>query len=383
VSTPRAAEYVLPLRWEHDSDLAGLTELTDYLARLSRWVAVTVVDGSPPAVFATHARAWRGLARHRPPEPWHGGNGKVAGVVTGVRHARHERVVIADDDVRYDEAALDRLLRLLGDADLVRPQNVFATWPWHARWDTGRSLLNRAVAADYPGTFGLRRDVFLAMGGYDGDVLFENLEMVRTVRAAGGREVRLRDLYVRRLAPSGDRFWSQRVRQAYDDLAQPWRLAWALGVWPALGLGLRRRPGAVLAAATGVALVAEVGRRRAGGRAVYPATAALWAPVWVLERGTCTWFAMWQRVRHGGVAYGGQRLRVAAHARRTLRRRLRASAALDLGRLQPGAEAGGLVGAVTEGLDAGQPAPAQGDGAPARIDRGAVGGAQDDRAADK
>jgi hypothetical protein len=383
VSGLSAAEYVLPLRWEHDSDLAGRDELTDYLTRLSRWVAVTVVDGSPPEVFATHAEAWRGFVRHLAPESWPGRNRKVGAVVTGVRHARHSRVVIADDDVRYDKHVLDRVLRLLDDADLVRPQNVFATWPWHARWDTGRSLLNRAVAADYPGTFGLRRGLFLAMGGYDGDVLFENLEMVRTVRAAGGREVRPRNLYVHRLAPTGDRFWAQRVRQAYDDLAQPWRLAWALAVWPALFLGLRRRPGAVLGAAGGVALLAEVGRRRAGGRQVYPATAALWAPVWVLERGTCTWLAMWQRLRHGGMAYGGQRVSVAAHRPRTLRRRLSASAALGGDRLLARAETGGLVGAVTEGLDPGHAAPAKRDGAAVRIDGPAAANAQHDRTADQ
>ena len=162
-------EYVLPLRWNDDAELA---DLTGYLRRLSTWIPVTVVDGSPGALFGRHALAWRGLVRHIRPEPWPGANGKVAGVVTGVRAARSERIVIADDDVRYDRAGLDEVLRLLGGADVVRPQNVFRPTPWHARWDTGRSLLNRALAADYPGTFGFRRSTFLAMSGFRCDVLF-------------------------------------------------------------------------------------------------------------------------------------------------------------------------------------------------------------------
>jgi hypothetical protein len=303
-------EYVLPLRWADDAEL---DDLGDYLRRLSGWIPVTVVDGSPPELLSRHAAAWAGFVRHLRPEPWPGANGKVGGVVTGVRAGRSDRVVIADDDVRYDRAALARVLELLGTADVVRPQNVFDPAPWHARWDTGRTLLNRAFTADYPGTYGLRRGTFLAMGGYRGDVMFENLEMVRTVRASGGRELWANDVFVPRRPPTAAHFWSQRPRQAYDDLSQPWRLVIALAVWPVvLHALLRRRPGRVAGLAAGVVLTAEVGRRRANGRAIFGPTAPLWAPMWLLERGLFSWLALDARFRRGGVAYGGTRLRRAA-----------------------------------------------------------------------
>ncbi len=310
-------EYVLPLRWHDDAEL---TELTGYLRRLSSWIPVTVVDGSPPDMFDRHAEAWRGVVRHLRPEPWPGANGKVAGVVTGVRAARRERVVLADDDVRYDRAALERVLLLLEAADVVRPQNVFSPAPWHARWDTGRTLLNRALAADYPGTFGIRRSTFLAMGGYRGDVLFENLEMVRTIRAHGGREHSAADVFVSRRPPTAAHFWSQRPRQAYDDLAQPWRLAGALAVWPVVLHSAARRRRRLVTLVAAVVAVAERGRRRAGGRTVFPAGAALWAPVWVLERGVFSWLTVWAWVVRGGVTYGDTRLRTAASSPRALRR---------------------------------------------------------------
>ncbi|MEO3813679.1 glycosyltransferase family 2 protein [Sphaerisporangium sp. B11E5] len=316
-------DYVLPLRWARDGD--GLPELTAYLRGLSRRVDVVVVDGSPPAVFARHARLWGGFVRHLRPDPdLRCGNGKVAGVRTGLRRARSEYVVVADDDVRYDPAGLSRLRALLEGADLVRPQNHFDPMPWHARWDTARTLLNRACGADYPGTFGIRRSFFERMGGYDGDVLFENLELIRTVRAHGGRECRAGDLYVRRLPPGVRRFWSQRVRQAYDDLAQPARMALFLAVLPVLAAAAARpRRGravaAILLAAAATAGLAEAGRRRDGGRRVFPATCSLFAPVWVLERAVCSWVALAARLR-GGVPYHGRRLRVAAHPVRRLRR---------------------------------------------------------------
>ena len=194
-------EYVLPLRWGRDADPRDAVELAAYLERLATWLPVTVVDGSEPDVWQRHHALFAPYARHVAPQPWPGRNGKVAGVVTGLALAREELVVIADDDVRWERDGLERLVGLLEGCTLVRPQNVFAELPWHARWDTARSLLNRAVGADYPGTYGVRRSAFLAAGGYDGDVLFENLELARTLRAAGGSERLVPDLYVPRLPP--------------------------------------------------------------------------------------------------------------------------------------------------------------------------------------
>ncbi|MGC4808592.1 glycosyltransferase [Micromonospora sp. DT233] len=317
-------EYVLPLRWSAD---AGLAELTGYLRELTRLVDVTVVDGSAPEAFARHAAAWRGVVRHLAPDPAvRGVNGKVVGVLTGVAAARHEHVVIADDDVRYDEAGLRAAHRLLDDVDLVRPQNYFDPVPWHAWWDTGRSLLNRALGADWPGTLAVRRSTFVAMGGYDPDVLFENLELVRTVRAYGGVDAAPAGLYVRRLPPETGHFLGQRVRQAYDDLAQPARLVTSLAVLPAVVAALAaRRPGLLLGAAATVVALAEVGRRRAGGARVFPRTAALAAPLWLLERGVCGWLALGHRVLRGGVPYAGTRVARAANSPRALRTRRTAS----------------------------------------------------------
>lgn len=87
--------------------------------------------------------------------------------MTGVQTARHKLVIIADDDVRYRTEQLQQITAILleNPADLVRPQNVFSSAPWRARWDTARTLFNRAFGADYPGTFAMRRSTFLRMAG--------------------------------------------------------------------------------------------------------------------------------------------------------------------------------------------------------------------------
>ncbi len=91
------------------------------------------------------------MATHLPPDPeLDYVMGKVDGVETGLRIARNEAVVIADDDVRYERAQLEAMAGALAGAHLVRPQNYFAPLVWHALWDTGRILLNRATSGDYP-----------------------------------------------------------------------------------------------------------------------------------------------------------------------------------------------------------------------------------------
>ena len=188
--------YVLPIR---TASSAAVEELTGYLRWLAGRAEVIVVDGSPPEVFTNHEAAWGDFTLHVPPDPdLRTPNGKVGGVLTGLRYATHERLIVADDDVRWDEAGLTRAADLLAEYHVVRPQNFFDPLPWHARWDTGRTLLNRITGGDWPGTLAVRRSVLRATGGYRGDVLFENLELVRTVLAAGGREAVPLDLYVRR-----------------------------------------------------------------------------------------------------------------------------------------------------------------------------------------
>lgn len=318
-ATASRLTYILPLKSSvpNESD-----EMAAYLSWLVGRAEVIVVDGSPAEVFAAHAARWHetigsGLIHVAPDHETP--MGKVAGVLTGLRLASHERVIVADDDVRYDAESLDHVLGALDDADVVRPQNYFDPMPWHALWDTGRTLLNRVSGGDWPGTLGVRNSVLRATNGYDGSAMFENLELVRTVIAAGGRETALRDAYVRRRPSSVRHFASQRVRQAYDELARPARCALQLAILPAaLWLAITGRWIALVIAAAAITLAAEIGRRRAGGARVFPVAASILAPPWVLERAVCIWLALGARVVLGGVPYRGRRVRLAATPMRTL-----------------------------------------------------------------
>jgi hypothetical protein len=312
--------YILPIRSSSPSTTA---ELRAYIAWIAARAEVIVVDGSDSAIFAAHEREWGGGIRHVAPAPdLISPMGKVGGVLTGLRFASHEAIIIADDDVRYDETSLAHVIAALATADVVRPQNYFEPLPWHARWDSSRMLLNRLTGGDWPGTLGVRRSRLQATNGYDGSVMFENLELVRTVLASGGGETVLYDAFVLRRPSTARHFWSQRVRQAYDEIARPARFTIQLAVLPvALALAITKHWLALVIATVALIATAEIGRRRSGATRFFPATTPLFAPLWAAERALCSWIALGARIFLGGVPYRGTILHRAATPMRVLRQR--------------------------------------------------------------
>jgi len=303
-----ATTYLLPLK---SSSLHDLDDLSEYFSSLAG-VNILIVDGSPAPLFAAHNARWSGLGRHIAPDPAiRGLNGKVRGVLTGIRSTLDDKIIIADDDVRYDAASLLAIISMLDWADVVRPQNYFSPHRWHTVLDTSRTLINRITGGDWPGTLAVRREALAE--GYNPNVLFENLELVRTIVSRGGREHIAEDVYVARCPPTTAHYLSQRVRQAYDEFARPERLIAALCVLPIVAtLVARKRFDALTFAAVCSMVCAELGRRKAGGARYFPVLAALMAPAWILERGACAWLALYARVRHGGVRYGDAVIKHAA-----------------------------------------------------------------------
>ncbi len=281
------------------------------------------MNGSPAAAFDALRDALPVAIKHLPPDPsLRGLNGKVRGVLTGLQHATHERIVIADDDVRYDVKALREITERLNGADVIRPQNYFDPAPWHAIFDGARSLVNRSLDGDWPGTLAIHKSAL--PNGYNADVLFENLELVRTIRANGGRERIARDLFVRRLPPTSQHYWSQRVRQAYDEFARPARLAVALTTMPLLCASLLlQTPVVAETIAIAAIALAFAGWLRDGARQHFSLWSVAAAPLWMLERGLCAWIAVYQRVARGGVRYAGNVIRDAATPAANLARHAR------------------------------------------------------------
>jgi glycosyltransferase involved in cell wall biosynthesis len=312
VSEEFCCTYLLPIRRVR-ADAAEAEMFARYFRRLAgAGCEVIVVDGSPPEVFDAHARAWGGVSRHVPVNPRYKYlNGKVNGVHTGVDLASHERIVLADDDIRYTSDDIARACALLERHEMVRPQNYLAPLPWWARTESARMLVNRGAlrAGDYPGTCAFRRSTCLRVGHYDGDVLFDNEEIVRHFALKGADVLCATDFFVLKRPPTFDKWLEQRPRQAYEDFVMRAKtLLFASLVPAALALALFAGGSALLAFAAVITLasllVALRGLLRDRAYGFFPAWTVLYAPLWVLERALSVYWAFYWRVRYGGYPFG-------------------------------------------------------------------------------
>jgi hypothetical protein len=276
---------------------------------------VLVVDGSPPDVFAAHGEAWRGACSHAPVDPQYKYlNGKVNGIHTGVALSAHERIILADDDIRYTPDDVRRMTELLDDYEMVRPQNYLRPLPVWARTEAARMLINRAWIAegDYPGTLGVRRSAMLRVGHYDGDVLFDNEEIVRHFRARGASICYARDLFVLKRPPSFRKWIEQRPRQAYEDFVMRAKTFFFAALPPALALawlvgGWRWALAFAASVACGASLLAARGLGDGASR-FFPPRLCLYAPLWIAERAASTYWAFYWRVARGGYPFGDKLL---------------------------------------------------------------------------
>jgi hypothetical protein len=308
--------YLLPIRRVRASGSEAL-EFARYFERLKQaGCEVLVVDGSPPEVFAEHERAWRGFCRHVAPDPSYTYlNGKVNGVHTGVDLASCERIVLADDDMRYTPEDIARACSLLDQHEMVRPQNYLSPLPWWARTEAARMLINRGVlrTGDYPGTCAFRRSTCLRVGHYDGDVLFDNEEIVRHFVLRGADVCFARDFFILKRPPTFRKWIEQRPRQAYEDFVMRAKTALFMSLLPiaaALGIfaGTRAALGFVAFVSLNAVLLALRGLWRERAYKFFPAYLCLYAPLWVLERSLSVYWALYWRVARGGYPFGDRLL---------------------------------------------------------------------------
>jgi hypothetical protein len=328
--------YLLPIR-RSVFNRAEAQSLRDYLASIQSAVSeIIVVDGSTEKVFAAHHQIWSQVCRHQGVDRRFGFlNDKVNGIQTGVRLATTAKVILADDDIRYDPNDIARMSAMLNDFDVVRPQNYFAfgnaasassrclgvehgqdaTLGLQARMEAARMLINRATlpTADYPGTCAFHRETFLRGGGYDGNVLFDNEELIRHFARSGARICYANDFFVRKSLPAFRKWLEQRPRQAYEDFGlRAKTILFALLPLAVAAAGILFGLNMMFLFVALIALLsiglALKGRARGVARNFFPLHVCLLAPLWVFERSLSTYWAFYWFLRRGGYPFGGRLL---------------------------------------------------------------------------
>jgi hypothetical protein len=313
---PFRCTYILPIRRVH-TRRQETEELAVYFRKLTQeGCEVVVVDGSSTEIFAEHNRVWGNLCRHVTVDRKYTYlNGKVNGVHTGVDLASCESIILADDDIRYTSEDIGRAYELLKRHDMVRPQNYLSPLPCWGRTEAARMLINRSVlrSGDYPGTCAFRRSAYLRVGHYDGDVLFDNEEIVRHFVLKGTDVCYALGFFILKRPPTLRKWLEQRPRQAYEDFAMRAKTILFMSLLPtALALGLliggRAALGFFSIISISAGLLAGHGLLRNEAYRFFPSAVILYAPLWVLERALSVYWALYWCVAHGGYPFGEQLL---------------------------------------------------------------------------
>jgi hypothetical protein len=304
--------YLLPFRRAAYDEIEAAKLRRYFDTVVAERCEIIVIDGSPPEVFAQNKSAFGNVCRHEPVDRrYRYLNDKVNGVHTGVALASFEKIILADDDIRYTSGQIAPILQLLDQYEVVRPQNFLRPLPWWAKMESARMLINRATlrAADYPGTCAFRRSAFLACGHYDGDVLFDNEEIIRHFAQHGCAIAYANDLFVRRRPPTFCKWLEQRPRQAYEDFGMRSKTALFFGLpWlliaTAARFGLRGILSFIVAVLLGSIFIAWRGRARGRAARFFPLQSCFFAPLWVAERMGSTYWAFYWFLTRGGYPFG-------------------------------------------------------------------------------
>jgi hypothetical protein len=359
--------YLLPIRRTSFSENEA-NDLAAYFVELNQaGYEILVIDGSLPEIFDKHHEVWSSVARHEKVDRRFGYlNDKVNGVHTGVDCASSAKIILADDDIRYTMREVEQICAWLDDFEVVRPQNYFGgtcfrtseifdgveiergraearpsetavpppdltssspqdesvrladkelfdppSLPWWARMEAARMLINRATlrTADYPGTCAFRRESILRVGHYDGDVLFDNEEIIRHFAAHRVRILYANDFFVQKRAPRFRKWLEQRPRQAYEDFGLRGKTALFFNLLPAALLevsffGFNGLAVFVTIVSSIAIALAFSGRRRGQARKYFPWSIVFFAPLWVFERTLSTYWALYWYLRRGGYPFG-------------------------------------------------------------------------------
>ena len=279
-------------------------DLANYLSTLSLAdCEVVVLDASPRARFDENRRVLRWVSRHVAVRPQHRSlTGAIDPVRAALAVASCEKVIVAGEQVRYDDYAIDTLCRLLDAHEVVEPQDYPDPLPWWSGIDAGRILIHRGIVPypDHGLTFGFRRSAVRGLRSIDGQLFDPSETSVRRLAAVGAEVFSAFELFVRRIPPALDEWVRERPRLADDDFIIPVKSALFFAMIPMAMLlmafaGLRAMAG--YAGAVAFASIVLAVRGRVGASTVFPLRTCLFAPLWVLERSVSVYWALLRKLR--------------------------------------------------------------------------------------
>ena len=149
----------------------------------------------------------------------------------------------------------------------------------------------------------------LRVGHYDGDVLFDNEEIIRHFARKGATINYATNLFVQKRPPRFRKWIEQRPRQAYEDFGLRGKTALFFSILPiAVLVGFLAGMKGIVLGAVALCLMASVlavaGRRRGTAAKYFPWSICFFTPLWIFERSLSTYWALYWHLARGGYPFG-------------------------------------------------------------------------------
>ena len=164
--------------------------------------------------------------------------GKPAALNNGIRHARHELIVMIDGDTVFEPSTVRHLVQpfarpevgaVSGNAKVANRSKLIGRWQ-HIEYVIGFNIDRRVIdllrcMTTIPGAVGaFRRSALLQVGGVSDDTLAEDTDLTMAICAAGWRVVYEENARAWTEAPATFRqLWRQRYRWSYGTMQSMWK----------------------------------------------------------------------------------------------------------------------------------------------------------------
>lgn len=309
---------LVPIKVPHLDYLSGLSQSYSNLVlspKLRGRIEIIIIDSSDNDVFSALDSWFReGPITHIRPsiEQNPGENGKLVNILAGLRQIRFDKVLILDDDYRPTEDTILHFLDRLSRFDCLKSMVYYIDPHFHDLINAVGILIINTLSPDrqFCGHIGFKVDAFLRAGFPDLAILYDELAIERRFRNAQLNIGFAEDIHLEMVTHGTNKFFEQRVRYAYENLAYPFRFTVFLSVLPILCVSFLSSPicGCALVALLMlfVTMVAAVGQLRYSyGR--LPWNTWIYAPLWLFPYLITTWIALFVRFR-GGILFGGSRI---------------------------------------------------------------------------
>jgi hypothetical protein len=147
------------------------------------------------------------------------------------------------------------------------------------------------------------------VGHYDGDVLFDNEEIIRHFARAGATVSYATNLFVRKRPPTFRKWIEQRPRQAYEDFGLRTKTALFISLPIFAGcigyaFGWKGFIAYLLCLSVTSIALATAGRFRGTAAKYFSWSVCFFAALWILERTASTYWAFYWHFAHGGYPFG-------------------------------------------------------------------------------